>query len=73
MKQVTVVVHREELTWWAESPDLDGWSVAAQSRAALDGLVREAIAFHLGVDDDGNLGISMLDAGPADPAFSEGA
>lgn len=43
--KITVVVHHEDNTWWAESDQLPGLSAAAESLVALRALVREAITF----------------------------
>ena len=41
---VRVRYHQEgSASWWAESPDLEGWTAAADSLAALRELVREAV------------------------------
>lgn len=47
MRQITVRYHKEAGVWWAESPDLAGFSVAADSRDELTTLVREGVAFAL--------------------------
>lgn len=50
MTTVTVIHHREpDGTWWAESPELEGFTAVAETRAALRELVVEGVAFHLDV------------------------
>lgn len=51
MAVAKIVMHFEDGLWWAESPDLDGFTVVAPSLAALRVEVREAAAFHLGSDE----------------------
>lgn len=53
MRQITVRYHKEAGTWWAESPDLPGFSAAADSRDELRVLVSEGVAF--AVDDEPHL------------------
>ena len=50
MRQVTVRYHKEAGVWWAESPDLAGFSAAADSREELKALVRDGVSFAL--DDE---------------------
>lgn len=47
MRRVTVVNHREGESWWAESPDLPGFSAAADSSDELDEMVRDGVDFYL--------------------------
>lgn len=47
MRQITVRYHNEAGTWWAESPDLAGFSAAAATRDDLATLIREGVAFAL--------------------------
>lgn len=47
MRRVTVVIHQEPEGWWAESPDLDGWSAAAESLDALREQIRGGLEFFL--------------------------
>ncbi|OII37102.1 hypothetical protein BIU98_16750 [Curtobacterium sp. MMLR14_010] len=51
MNSVTVVYHREDGAWWAESADAAGWTAAADTFAALQDLVRESLAFHFETED----------------------
>lgn len=50
MRQITVRYHKEAGTWWAESPNLPGFSAAADSREELRALVAEGVAF--AIDDE---------------------
>lgn len=43
-----VVYHREVDGWWAESPDVEGWSAAADSFPELEALVFEGLVFAVG-------------------------
>jgi hypothetical protein len=36
--------------WWAESPDLDGWSAAGSTYAEVRHLARDGVPFALGRD-----------------------
>jgi predicted RNase H-like HicB family nuclease len=47
VEQVRVVYHDEDGTWWAESPDVAGYSAAAESLAALHRLVHEGLPHFL--------------------------
>jgi predicted RNase H-like HicB family nuclease len=48
MKTVRVIYHHESDGWWAESPDVDGWSAAGKTYAEVVKLAEEGIAFALG-------------------------
>jgi len=50
MRSVTVVYHREDEGWWAESPDVKGYTAADDSFAGLRKLVQEGLPFLLDVD-----------------------
>ena len=42
------VVHREpDGTWWAESPELEGFTAVAETPEALRELIAEGVDFHL--------------------------
>ncbi|HYQ77686.1 MAG TPA: hypothetical protein VEP91_01075 [Solirubrobacterales bacterium] len=43
MKIVRVIYHHESDGWWAESPDVDGWSAAGDSYAEVVELAEEGI------------------------------
>lgn len=48
METVRIIYHHEEGSWWAESPDVEGWSAAADSYAEVLRLSEEGIPFALG-------------------------
>lgn len=50
MDTVRVIYHREEDGWWAESPDVEGWSAADDTYGALVRLVEEGLPLALGHD-----------------------
>ena len=47
MKLVRVIYHHEDEGWWAESPDLKGWTAVADSYEEIVQLVEEGIPFAL--------------------------
>jgi predicted RNase H-like HicB family nuclease len=47
MDQIHVIYHLEEGSWWAESPDLKGWTAAADTYEEIVELVEEGIPFAL--------------------------
>jgi predicted RNase H-like HicB family nuclease len=47
MGLVRVIYHHEPEGWWAESPDLAGWSVAGSSYREVRFLVVEGVPFAL--------------------------
>lgn len=46
-----VIYHREEGGWWAESPDVEGWTAVADTYEEIVKLVEEGIPFALERDD----------------------
>lgn len=66
MDEVRVVYHRDDETWWAESPNVPGYTALADSLSQLREQVFEGLAFHSEVsslaivEDFGELG--QLDA-----------
>jgi predicted RNase H-like HicB family nuclease len=48
MKTVRVIYHHEADGWWAESPDVEGWSAAGETYAEVVKLTEEGIFFSLG-------------------------
>lgn len=50
METIRVIYHREGDGWWAESPDVDGWSAAGDSYAEVMKLAEEGMPFALGHD-----------------------
>jgi predicted RNase H-like HicB family nuclease len=47
METVRVIYHHESEGWWAESPDVDGWSAAGDSYAEVVKLADEGIPLAL--------------------------
>jgi predicted RNase H-like HicB family nuclease len=47
MKTVRVIYHHEADGWWAESPDVEGWSAAGDTYAEVVKLAEEGIPFTL--------------------------
>lgn len=48
METVRVIYHHEADGWWAESPDVEGWSAAGETYAEVVKLSEEGISFALG-------------------------
>lgn len=48
MDNVRVIHHHESDGWWAESPDLDGWSVVGSTYAEVVALSEESVLMSLG-------------------------
>jgi predicted RNase H-like HicB family nuclease len=48
METVRIIYHHEADGWWAESPDIEGWSVAGDSFSEVRALVNEGISLALG-------------------------
>lgn len=44
---VRVLYHREPDGWWAESPDIAGWTVAGETYEEVRALVNDGITFAL--------------------------
>src|ERR1700753_1551990 len=51
METVRVIYHHETDGWWAESPDVEGWSAAGDTYAEVAKLAEEGIPFALERDD----------------------
>jgi predicted RNase H-like HicB family nuclease len=51
MDTVRVIYHREGEGWWAESPDVEGWSAAGATYAEVAKLAEEGIPFALERED----------------------
>jgi predicted RNase H-like HicB family nuclease len=51
METVRVIYHHETDGWWAESPDVEGWSAAGATYAEVAKLAGEGIPFALERDD----------------------
>jgi predicted RNase H-like HicB family nuclease len=43
-----IIYHREADYWWAESPDIEGWSATSDSYAAVVKLAEEGVPLALG-------------------------
>jgi predicted RNase H-like HicB family nuclease len=50
MDTVRVIYHHEPDGWWAESPDIDGWSAAGGTYTEVVKLAEEGAPFTLGHD-----------------------
>jgi hypothetical protein len=50
MEIIRVIYHHESDGWWAESPDVDGWSAAGESYAEVVKLAEEGVPFAPGHD-----------------------
>lgn len=48
METVRVIYHHEDEGWWAESPDVEGWSAAGHSYPEVRQLAVDGIPFALG-------------------------
>ena len=48
MEAVRVIYHQEGDGWWAESPDVEGWSAAGDSLPKVKDLADESLALALG-------------------------
>lgn len=47
MERVRVIYHHEDDAWWAESPDVPGFTAAGSTLGEVRSLVREGVPFHL--------------------------
>lgn len=48
MRTVTVVLHRDpDVGWWADSPDVEGWTAADPDLGELRTLIQEGLEFFL--------------------------
>lgn len=45
MKTARIQVHNQSGSWWADSPDVEGWTAAASSENELISLIDEASDF----------------------------
>jgi predicted RNase H-like HicB family nuclease len=48
METVRVIYHHEADGWWAESPDVEGWSAAGDTYVEVVKLAKESGPFALG-------------------------
>jgi predicted RNase H-like HicB family nuclease len=51
MDTVSVVYHHDPEAWWADSPDLPGWTATAETLDELRALADEGVRFSLDRDD----------------------
>jgi predicted RNase H-like HicB family nuclease len=47
---IRILHHRDADGWWAESPDVDGWSAAGDTYMEVVKLAEEGVLFALGHD-----------------------
>jgi len=47
MEPIRVIYHHEDEGWWAESPDVNGWTAVGNSYAEVLKLAEEGIPFAL--------------------------
>jgi predicted RNase H-like HicB family nuclease len=66
MTTINLVIHHDEGTWWAESPDLEGFTVVAASLAELRVTARDAVTFHLDADHPIDVRESLSDDAATD-------
>jgi predicted RNase H-like HicB family nuclease len=62
---ITVLIHHEGDSWWAESPDVNGYSAAADTREQLEHLVVEGLDEFLGEVANRMIVFRMADQVPA--------
>lgn len=44
---IRILIHHEEDSWWAESPDLPGLTVAEDSRESLLAAIKPALEYYI--------------------------
>lgn len=44
---IRILYHQEPQGWWAESPDIDGWSVAGETYDEVRQLAADGVTFAL--------------------------
>ncbi len=44
---IRVLYHQESQGWWAESPDVEGWTVAGETYEEVRRLVEDGVSFAL--------------------------
>ena len=47
MEAVRIIYHHEADCWWAESPDVEGWSAAGNTYAEVVKLAEKGVPFAL--------------------------
>ncbi len=50
MAHIKVVYHREQSSWWANSPEVPGFHVGGETLVETRHRVREGLPFFLGAD-----------------------
>lgn len=45
MREIQIFMHEEPEGWWAESPQMPGWSAAAETAEELQALAAEGVEF----------------------------
>jgi len=65
MESVRVIYHSEAEDWWAESPDIEGWSVAGDSYGEVRARVDAGVEFAVDRTD-----VAVEHFVPADTALS---
>jgi predicted RNase H-like HicB family nuclease len=61
---ITVLIHHEDGTWWAESPDVSGFSAAADTREQLEDLAMDGLKKFLGEVANMMVAFQMADQVP---------
>lgn len=51
MEPIRVIYHHEPEGWWAESPDVEGWTAVGSSYSEVLELTQEGIPFALERDE----------------------
>jgi len=65
MRNVKVIYHREPEGWWAESPDVAGYTAADDAFGELRSLVFDGLPFVLNVEaDDLRISEQLADGAP---------
>jgi predicted RNase H-like HicB family nuclease len=62
MDGIRVIYHREADGWWAESPDVDGWTAAGETYDEVRRLAEDGIRFAL---DRGDVELQHFVPAPA--------
>lgn len=62
MPPIRIIYHQEGLQWWAESPDVDGFTAGGDSLSEARELAREGVAFYFD-DQDLDIREQMADGG----------
>jgi predicted RNase H-like HicB family nuclease len=72
---ITVHYHHEDGRWWADADDAPGFTAAGETFTEVRDLVRDGLAFHLGVESDtleiSETGVPVVSAWVAAPGSAE--